>query len=107
MSDKQLSRAARYGKTSRKHVTLTNEAIEVIEVYASCHNMTFRVAIETLAVLGMNGEATQSLSRVLAGMVDSIPSRYLERQANLSAQAAPRPDSGNGGNGLIGEDGRN
>lgn len=77
----------RYGKTSRKHVTLTNDAIEMIEMYASCHNVTFSVAIETLAILGLNGEATQSLSRVLAGMVDSILNRYLEHQANLSAQS--------------------
>jgi hypothetical protein len=85
----------RYGKTSRKHVTLTNDAIEMIEMYASFHDVTFSVAVETLAVLGLNGEASRSLSRVLAGMVDSILSRYLEHQATLSAQAVQAVEEAN------------
>jgi hypothetical protein len=85
----------RYGKTERKHVTLTKDTIETIEKYAKQHRLTFSVAIETLAMMGMNRTAAEALPRLLTGLLDSILNRYLGRYARLSSQAAMAAEEAN------------
>ena len=85
----------RYGKTSRKHVTLTNNTMQAIEMFAAHHELTFSAAIETLAMIGLSGDTAQTLPRLLSELIDKILSRYLNRQANLSAQAVQAAEEAN------------
>ena len=62
-------RQARYGRTERKTLTLTTEAIEAIQAYANTHNLYFSVAVESLSLMGLGKEAADSYPRVLSNMV--------------------------------------
>jgi hypothetical protein len=85
----------RYGKTMRKNVTLTHEAIEAIKIYAKAKELNFSVAIETLALIGLGHRTAESLPRMAAEMLENIVARYFERQTRLSALALMAAEEAN------------
>jgi hypothetical protein len=84
----QESRQDRYGKTERKNLTLTREAIAAVAAYAERHELCFSVAIETLAWAGIAKEEGQLLPRFLGEIIEQIMRQYAERITPLLAQAA-------------------
>lgn len=90
MTDNQYptDRTERYGRTERKHLTLTRESIEAIEVYADSHGLFFSVAIETLAMMGLRQQSAETLPRLVSNMLERALNRHFNRFAKLIAYAA-------------------
>ena len=82
------NRADRYGKTKRKSVTLTVEAIEVIQAYAERHDLFFSVAIESLALIGLGNASAELLPRLVANLLQRTLKQQFNRFAKLLSLAA-------------------
>ena len=82
------NRAERYGKTKRKSVTLTVEAIEVIQAYAERHELFFSVAIESLALIGLGNASAELLPRLVANLLQRTLKQQFNRFAKLLSLAA-------------------
>jgi hypothetical protein len=80
------SRDDRYGKTIRKNLTLTQEAIEAIEAYADRHNLYFSVAVETLAMMALGRETAETLPRLTANLLERTILWQFNRFATLIAE---------------------
>ena len=76
-------RQARYGRTEKKMVTLTTEAIEAIQAYASAHNLYFSVAVESLSLMGLGKEAADSYPRVLSNIIERTLTYQFGRFAKM------------------------
>lgn len=89
MKDRPIheSRQARYGKTEKKTVTLTHEAIDSIQAYADRHGLYFSVAIESLALLGLGQATAETLPRLVANLLERTLNWQFNRFAKLLAQA--------------------
>jgi hypothetical protein len=95
MHDLLETREERYGKTVRKHISLTPESVTAIEIYASQYDISFSAALESLALLGLGNRSAETLPRLLTGLLDSILNRYLGRYARLSSQAVMAAEEAN------------
>lgn len=82
------SRQDRYGKTERKNLTLTREAITAVAAYAERHDLYFSVAVETLSLLGLEEENADFLPRLLSNMVERALNRQFNRFAKLLSLTA-------------------
>ena len=81
-------RDERYGRTERKHVTLTREAIEAIEGWADRQGLYFSVAVETLAMMGLGRQSAETLPRLVSNLLERALNRHFNRFAKLIAYAA-------------------
>jgi hypothetical protein len=81
-------RDERYGRTERKHVTLTREAIDAIEGWADSHGLYFSVAVETLAMMGLGQQSAETLPRLVNNLLERSLNRHFNRFAKLIAYAA-------------------
>jgi len=79
----QEKREARYGKTGRKHITLTSGAIDEIQAYADRHKLYFSVAIESLALMGLGHDKAESLPRLVANLLERVITQQFNRFATL------------------------
>jgi hypothetical protein len=86
MQDQFQGRDDRYGKTIRKNLTLTQEAIEAIEAYAERHNLYFSVAVETLAMMALGRNTAETLPRLTANMLERTTLWHFNRLATLLAE---------------------
>jgi hypothetical protein len=86
MQDQFQGRDDRYGKTIRKNLTLTQEAIEAIEAYADRHNLYFSVAVETLAMMALGRETAETLPRLTANLLERLMLWQFNRFATLMAE---------------------
>lgn len=83
-----IERDERYGRTERKHLTLTREAIEAIEEWAGAHGLYFSVAVETLAMMGLGRASAETLPRLVSNLLERSLNRHFNRFAKLIAYAA-------------------
>ena len=81
-------RDERYGRTERKHLTMTREAIDAIERWAESHGLYFSVAVETLAMMGLGHESAETLPRLVSNLLERSLNRHFNRFAKLIAYAA-------------------
>lgn len=81
------SRQDRYGKTEKKTLTLTNEAIDSIQAYADRHGLYFSVAIESLALMGLGQATAETLPRLVANLLERTLNWQFNRFARLLSQA--------------------
>jgi uncharacterized membrane-anchored protein YjiN (DUF445 family) len=90
MTDKRHpgDREARYGRTERKNLTLTREAIEAIGAWAGAHGLYFSVAVETLAMIGLGQQSAETLPRLVSNLLERSLNRHFNRFAKLIAYAA-------------------
>lgn len=77
------SRQERYGKTEKKTITLTTEAIEAIQAYAGEHELYFSVAIESLASMSLGHTTAESLPRLVTNLLERALNRQFNRFAKL------------------------
>ncbi len=91
----QESRGDRYGKTERKHVTLTAEALEAVHAYADRHKLYFSVAVETLALMGLGSQSAEAFPRLVANMVERVFNKQFHRFAKLLTYAAIAAEEAN------------
>jgi hypothetical protein len=89
------SRQERYGKTEKKTLTLTNEAIETIQAYADRHGLYFSVAVESLALMGLGQTTAESLPRLVANLLERVLNRQFNRFAKLLSSAAIAAEEAN------------
>lgn len=89
------SRQDRYGKTDKKTLTLTTEAIEAIQAYADRHSLYFSVAIESLALMALGQTAAESLPRLVTNLIERMLSRYFNRFAKLLSLTAITAEEAN------------
>lgn len=89
------SRQERYGKTVKKTVTLTTEAIDTIQEYADRHNLYFSAAIESLALMGLGQVTAETLPRLIANVLERIFNRQFNRFAKMTARAAISAEEAN------------
>ena len=82
------SREKRYGKTQRKHISLTLPAIEAVQAYAKRHKLNFSVATETLALMGLGNATAESLPRMTAATLERVFNKQFNRFAKLITYAA-------------------
>ena len=82
------NRADRYGKTERKNLTLTSEAIEAVQAYAERHGLYFSVAIESLALLGLGQLSADALPRLIGNLLERLFNRQFNRFAKLLSYTA-------------------
>lgn len=82
------SRQERYGKTEKKTLTLTNEAIDTIQAYADRHGLYFSVAIESLALMGLGQTTAETLPRLVSNLLERALNRQFNRFAKLLSAAA-------------------
>lgn len=83
-----IDRDERYGRTERKHVTLTHEAIEAIEAWADREGLYFSVAVETLAMMGLGRGSAETLPRLVGNLLEHTLNRHFNRFAKLISYAA-------------------
>jgi len=76
-------RQARYGRTEKKTLTLTTEAIEAIQAYANGHNLYFSVAVESLSLMGLKGEMAEVYPRYLSSVLERAFARQFGRFAKM------------------------
>lgn len=90
MTDKVISadREERYGKTARKHVSLTAVAVDSIQAYADRHGLYFSVAVESLVMLGLQQAPAETLPRLVNNLLEKALNRQFNRFAKLIAYAA-------------------
>ncbi|HRQ42673.1 MAG TPA: hypothetical protein PLD25_32570 [Chloroflexota bacterium] len=81
------SRQDRYGKTEKKTLTLTNEAIDTVQAYADRHGLYFSVAIESLALMGCGQATAETLPRLVANLLERTLNWQFNRFARLLCQA--------------------
>jgi hypothetical protein len=81
------SRHERYGRTEKKTVTLTNEAIEAIQNYAKEHNLYFSVALESLALMSLGQTTAETLPRLVANLLERTINWQFSRFAKLHSQS--------------------
>lgn len=81
------SRQARYGRTEKKTLTLTREAIDTVQAYADRHSLYFSVAIESLALMGLDQTTAESLPRLVTNLLERTIDRQFNRFAKLLSQA--------------------
>ena len=79
----QEEREARYGKTGRKHISLTLEAMGDIQAYADRHKLYFSVAIESLALMGLGNNKAESLPRMVSNLLERAISQQFNRFATI------------------------
>lgn len=84
----QENREDRYGKTERKNLTLTAEAVEAVQAYADRHGLYFSVAIESLALMGLGQATADALPRLVANLLERAFNRQFNRFAKLLSYAA-------------------
>lgn len=84
----QENREDRYGKTERKHVSLTVETVAVVQDYADRHGLYFSVAVESLLLMGLKQAPAETLPRLVANMLERALNRQFNRFAKLIATAA-------------------
>jgi hypothetical protein len=82
------SREKRYGKTQRKHISLTLPAIETINAYADRHGLYFSVAVETLALMGLGNTTAEALPQLVANLLERVFNKQFNRFAKLITYAA-------------------
>lgn len=82
------SRQDRYGKTEKKTLTLTNEAMDTIQAYADRHGLYFSVAIESLALMGLGQTTAETLPRLVANLLERSLNWQFNRFAKLLSYAA-------------------
>lgn len=90
-----VERAERYGKTNRKHVTLTQEAVDHVQAYAEQHGLHFSVALETLALLGLGRQTAETLPRLVSNMLERTVAHQFNRFAKLTAEAVMASEEAN------------
>jgi hypothetical protein len=83
-----LNTQKRYGKTSKKMISLTDEGREQLQQFADSHNMSFSAAIETLALIGMEADLTTLIVPLLKEVVQAGLNRHFNRLAKLTVTAA-------------------
>lgn len=81
------SRQDRYGKTEKKTLTLTNDAIDTIQAYADQHGLYFSVAIESLALMGLGQATAETLPRLVANLLERTLNWQFNRFAKLHSQS--------------------
>lgn len=84
----QETREDRYGKTQRKHVSLTTETVAVVQAYAERHGLYFSVAVESLLLLGLKQAPAETLPRLVTNLLERALNRQFNRFAKLIAFAA-------------------
>ncbi len=89
------SREKRYGKTQRKHISLTLPAIEAVQAYADRHKLNFSVATETLALMGLGNATAESLPRMTAATIERVFNKQFNRFAKLLTYAAIASEEAN------------
>jgi hypothetical protein len=89
------SRDDRYGKTERKNLTLTAEAVAAVQAYADRHGLHFSVAVETLALMGLGQSLAENLPRLVANLLERTVSRQFNRLARLLSLAAMSAEEAN------------
>ena len=89
------SREDRYGKTERKHVTLTAEAVESVQAYADRHGLYFSVAVETLALMGLGNSTAETLPRLVANLLERAINWQFNRFAKLLSLAVISAEEAN------------
>lgn len=82
------SRQDRYGKTEKKTLTLTHEAIDTVQAYADRHGLYFSVAIESLALMGLGQTTAETLPRLITNLLERVLNRQFNRFAKLLSRAA-------------------
>ena len=92
----QENREDRYGKTERKNLTLTAEAVEAVQAYADRHGLYFSVAIESLALMGLGQATADALPRLVANLLERAFNRQFNRFAKLLSYAAISAEEANG-----------
>ena len=88
-------RQARYGRTEKKTLSLTTEAIEAIQAYADTHNLYFSVAVESLSLLGLGKEAADSYPRALSNMMERVLTYQFGRFAKMLSLAVLSAEEAN------------
>ena len=88
-------RQARYGRTEKKTLTLTTDAIEAIQAYASEHNLYFSVAVESLSLMGLGKEVADSYPRVLSSIVERALTYQFGRFAKMLSLAVLSAEEAN------------
>lgn len=91
----QENREDRYGKTERKNLTLTAEAVEAVQAYADRHGLYFSVAIESLALMGLGHSTADALPRLVANLLERAFNRQFNRFAKLLSYAAISAEEAN------------
>jgi hypothetical protein len=61
----------RYGNTSKKMISITQEGREAIQTFADAQGMSFSAAIETMALVGMKADLTLLLIPLLREVVQA------------------------------------
>lgn len=89
------TRSERYGRTQKKTLTLTQEAIEAIESWAEAHDLYFSVAIESLAMMGLGRQSAETLPRLVANLLERTLNRQFNRFAKLLSLAAIAAEEAN------------
>ncbi|GJM42742.1 MAG: hypothetical protein DHS20C20_30240 [Ardenticatenaceae bacterium] len=92
---KQESREERYGKTQRKHVSLSHDAVEAIQTYADQQKMNFSVAVESLAKIGLGDKTSERLPRLTAALLEHQFNKQFNRFAKLIAYTAIASEEAN------------
>lgn len=82
------NREDRYGKTERKHLTLTTEAVAAVQAYADRHGLYFSVAMETLALMGLGQKTAETLPRLVTNLLERAFRRQFNRFAKLLSLTA-------------------
>ena len=88
-------RQARYGRTEKKTLSLTTEAIEAIQAYADTHNLYFSVAVESLSLMGLGKEVADSYPRALSNMVERTLTYQFGRFAKMLSLAVLSAEEAN------------
>ena len=88
-------RRARYGRTEKKMITLTAEAIEAIQAYANGHNLYFSVAVESLSLMGLKGEMAEVYPRYLSSVLERAFARQFGRFAKMLSLAVLSAEEAN------------
>jgi hypothetical protein len=78
----------RYGKTERKNLTLTTEAMDAIQAYADRHGLYFSVAIESLALIGLGRTTAETLPRLVTNWLERVVRQQFNRLARLLSAMA-------------------
>jgi hypothetical protein len=89
------TRSERYGRTQKKTLTLTREAIEAIEAWSEAHDLYFSVAIETLAMVGLGRRSVETLPRLVTNLLERTLNRQFNRFAKLLSLAAIAAEEAN------------
>lgn len=81
------NREERYGKTIRKHISLTPDSIDTIQAYATRQGISFSAAIETLALLGIGRQTAETLPHLVTDILAQLVERGLDQTIHLATAA--------------------